>query len=479
VLYRAGNFILYNTQEDSTVNQCLGQINGIVIPKENSKEKQLYIQKIMYYTDLPGNIRSFARLVQSRNNTVWLTEDREMIHTDSVIRHVEIWFEDLPEPVNYNYRIKEILYVHNNRFKIRQIHQRHQLPPQYDFQKPSNLRHLKFFIDLYHDDFGAFGKAYHKLGGLYVQFGNMSFLMRQHLKNHFLIGLIPFGANFRDFIKPFVSQMQELQKGIIMTNCYGEKMFISGGLGMCTADLPQGNDLAGVRRHNANHGCRSCEVNQEKLNDPHFDIQINARYCHITDLHFQEIKQAPTRFAKEIIAKRYGLCSQKNILDHLIRNRHIQVPQDPYHCLAGLVRRLFDETFKSMNDEGHREFVKIWRAFETPSTWNRLQNPITHRDSYWMNDSLRLTMIMPYILTRGINYRHYKIESINRIKNEYPLGNRTQVPSIIISCWVKMAKACKFVFKSPYIIIDAQNDYIFLKKILDQATEVLLKVSRN
>lgn len=87
------------------------------------------------------------------------------------------------------------------------------------------------------------------------------------------------------------------------------------------------------------------------------------------------------------------------------------------------MRRLFDETFKSMNDEGHREFVKIWRAFEIPSSWNRLQNPITHRDSYWMNDSLRLTMIMPYILARGINYKHYKVETINRIKNEYPLGN--------------------------------------------------------
>ena len=58
-----------------------------------------------------------------------------------------------------------------------------------------------------------------------------------------------------------------------------------------------------------------------------------------------------------------------------------------------------------------------------PSTWNRLQNPITHRDSYWMNDSLRLTMIMPYILTRAINYKHYKSEVIDRIKNDCNLSN--------------------------------------------------------
>lgn len=78
-----------------------------------------------------------------------------------------------------------------------------------------------------------------------------------------------------------------------------------------------------------------------------------------------------------------------------------------------------------MNDEGHKIFVKIWREFEMPSSWNRLQNPITHRDSYWMNNSLRLIMIMPYILARAINYKHYKTEIVNRIKDEYSLSNQT------------------------------------------------------
>ena len=35
-----------------------------------------------------------------------------------------------------------------------------------------------------------------------------------------------------------------------------------------------------------------------------------------------------------------------------------------------------------------------------------------------------------------------------------------------------MAKACKAVFKSPYVY----NDYIHLRKILEQVTEALLKV---
>jgi hypothetical protein len=144
--------------------------------------------------------------------------------------------------------------------------------------------------------------------------------------------------------------------------------------------------------------------------------------------------------------------------------------------LAKLVRRLFNETFKAMNNTGHAEFIKAWKIFEVPSIWGRLQNPITHRDSYWMNDSLRLTMIMPYILTRSINHRHYKDDVVIRIKNECRLNNRMQVSGIIVNCWVKVAKACKAIFKSPYIINDSQNDYVTLNEILEQMTNILLKV---
>ena len=55
---------------------------------------------------------------------------------------------------------------------------------------------------------------------------------------------------------------------------------------MCTADLSQGNDMIEVLQYNANHRCHSCEVTQEMLNDPYFDIQANGRYCHIANFHF-------------------------------------------------------------------------------------------------------------------------------------------------------------------------------------------------
>ncbi|CAH1762318.1 4943_t:CDS:2 [Entrophospora sp. SA101] len=61
-------------------------------------------------------------------------------------------------------------------------------------------------------------------------------------------------------------------------NRNNEKVFVSGGLGMCTADLPQdNNDIAGVQQHNAEHGCCSCEVTQKIFSNLHFDIQANGR----------------------------------------------------------------------------------------------------------------------------------------------------------------------------------------------------------
>jgi len=260
VLYQAGDFILYQIQRGTIIDQRLGQINSIVKLKEDSKEKLLYIQKIIYYKDLLGNLKSSNRLNKSKEHTVWLTEERETIYNNDVIGHINIWLEDLPEPENYDYQIGEILYIYNNQTKIRKIQQRHRLLYKSNIQKPPNIRHLKFFIDLYYDNFGAFGKSYHKLGGLYIQFGNMSLSIRQYFKNYFLVGLVPFGAKFTDFIKPFIEQMQKLQNGIIMTNCNDEKVFVSGGFGMCTADLLQGNNKAGIRRYNANRGCRSCKV---------------------------------------------------------------------------------------------------------------------------------------------------------------------------------------------------------------------------
>ena len=130
---------------------------------------------------------------------------------------------------------------------------------------------LKLFIDLYYDDFGTYRNVYHSLGGVYIQFGNMPMFMRKLLKNHFVLGFVPFGENFDEFIQPFIMEMKSLKHGQIM-NIQGQDYWITAGLGVVTADLSQGNDLVGVKRHGANKGCRTCQVSKKKSTNDDLDI---------------------------------------------------------------------------------------------------------------------------------------------------------------------------------------------------------------
>ncbi|RGB31940.1 hypothetical protein C1646_763465 [Rhizophagus diaphanus] len=99
----------------------------------------------------------------------------------------------MPEPEEYDYFIQEI--------------------------PPPSQRHLpimKIFLDIYVDDFGTFWNVYHSLGGVYLQI-----------------------ANFEDFIKPV---LQCLESGLVMKTINGD-VWIIGGLGCVTADLPQGKKM--------------------------------------------------------------------------------------------------------------------------------------------------------------------------------------------------------------------------------------------
>src|SRR6185436_17038575 len=135
----------------------------------------------------------------------------------------------------------------------------------------------KFFLDLYYDDFGTYRTVYHSLGGVYLQFGNMPFHQRKLLKNHFIIGFVPFGATFSEFIQPFLRDIEKLEKSSLM-KINGEEYLITGGLGVVTADLPQGNDLCGVKRHGANYGCKNCFLFQKNLSNKKNKNLKNTHY---------------------------------------------------------------------------------------------------------------------------------------------------------------------------------------------------------
>src|SRR5438552_2329969 len=109
------------------------------------------------------------------------------------------------------------------------------------------------------------------------------------------------------------------------------QIWVLGGLGLTTADLPQGNDLAGTLRHKAT---------RNNLTNLSFDVAKHGRYHHLTDIEFENLQNTPIISQKNILASSLGLGLIPNPLDQLIRDCHTSTPQDIFHCFAGKANRL-------------------------------------------------------------------------------------------------------------------------------------------
>jgi hypothetical protein len=254
----------------------------------------------------------------------------------------------------------------------------------------------------------------------------------------------------------------------------GERVYVRAGLGVITADLPQGNDLCGVKRHLANHGCRSCEAETNELTDHKYDIVRHSRYHHITDMQFSEIESQRNPTNKMKIATKYGLCLKKSILDNLYHDRHQQCPQDLYHAMAGKVKKLMECTLALFTDGGNDAFIRIWKSFDLPKTWSKLPNPITHQKSFMMSDFFNLAMLMPHILNRFLTIQHIKESMLTDLRNTIGCQRRDQVINMIVKCWVSISLSIKQSFA---LTLSANNHYDILSKALQKEHDYLIKVS--
>jgi len=222
----------------------------INVDQQDQQQYRLRIQKILYYDKLPGTFKGGLRQNRSLAGEVWLQDESfQIIIIPAQISKkatVMIVFQHnhIPEDA---LRITEIVYKHNNHWRIRNADVSYKHPADYIIIRPPppSMKVYKIFLDLYYDDFGTYRNVYHSLGGVYVQFGNMPAHQRKLLKNHFVLGFVPFGGNFNEFIIPFISEMKELEQGKVM-NIQGHDVWVIASIGVITADLPQGNDLVSV-----------------------------------------------------------------------------------------------------------------------------------------------------------------------------------------------------------------------------------------
>ncbi|CAB4441984.1 unnamed protein product [Rhizophagus irregularis] len=277
VKYNLGEFVEWHGSNSNTETSVYyGRIVGFII-HDKSKQPLVKVEQIINFDSLPRSLKSRQRKNQSHIGMLWMTDKSIIIEPTIIESKIRVWLTDINQPDRYEYFIEEIVYIANGIWTIRSINLRHRHPIEYiQIQdSPRELPIYKFFLDIYIDKFGPFRNAYHAIGGVYLQVGNMPQVLRQKLKNHFLLGFIPFAATCDDVLKPLVSDIKELESGFEM-DLGDERIWIMGGLGDITSDLPEGNEQAGVKNHNANYGCRNCTIHRNELHDMSFDILANG-----------------------------------------------------------------------------------------------------------------------------------------------------------------------------------------------------------
>ncbi|KAF0510987.1 hypothetical protein F8M41_018366 [Gigaspora margarita] len=392
-------------QESITINNVLA--NEIL---------KLKIQKIIKFGELPKNIQSSNHQVSSQSGEVWLVDQviNNLVNKHEVVEHVSVTILSNNKE-QYSYYINEIIYKFKGHWKIRNILLKYQHPSEYatvSLPPSENIPVFKLFLDLYYDNFGTYRNVYHSLGSVYIQFGNMLISLRQQLRNHFVLGFVPFGGSFNEFIRPFIIEIKFLESGQLM-NIQGQEYWVITSLGVVIADLPQGNNLAGFKRHSANKEYQTCQVSKEHFTNNDLDFKNLSRYQHITNSQFHEIALFKSIQEHKLVATKYGLCNNIPILSQLIWDQHLQTPQDIYHATAGKIMRLLKLT-----------------------AW------------------------------------HIKSTELTNIQQRINANCTDLVSKSLIKYWVLVAKSAQLVFKKSY----STDDYKNLQKCLETESQILTQI---
>ncbi|CAG8804327.1 27979_t:CDS:2, partial [Dentiscutata erythropus] len=232
-----------------------------------------------------------------------------------------------------------------------------------------------------------------------------------------------------------------------IVNLNGINYWIMGELGVFIGDLPQGNDIAGILRHNTYKGCRAYQ-------------------------EFQFINQQPSNNAKSQLHSQYGLRPLPRPLDPLLHDCYLHTPHDAYHTVAEKIARLLNCTCTILTLSGENDLINCWKSIEISIQWSHLPNPITHRYSFIMSDNLRILMIFPFILKRCLTVNSIKNDYLKSTYDRLHFSDYSEVRNYIIYTWALSAKVAKEVFS---LTIQRSTGYFKLQAILNNELNALIK----
>ncbi|CAG8526252.1 4577_t:CDS:2 [Funneliformis caledonium] len=124
-----------------------------------------------------------------------------------------------------------------------------------------------------------------------------------------------------------------------------QTVWVTSGLGVITSDLPEDNEQAGVKNHNAHYRCRNCIIHHSELDNISFVIVRHSHYYHKTILQFSTIRSIQTQAQRDSLAIQYNI-------------------REKPPC--SFIKEILQSTFEILFSKEETEFLKVWYNFEFP-----------------------------------------------------------------------------------------------------------------
>ena len=149
----------------------------------------------------------------------------------------------------------------------------------------------------------------------------------------------------------------------------GDVYFV-GGCAIGRFDLPEGNDAAGTKRHNANCGCRRCYHAKGSL-DKFDEACTSDRSFHRDSNVRTEFAGGPVTARKEKFVE-LGLHERDTLFRGLAFDPYRQTPHDPFHCeFMGMAKKATTNLCKSLTKPAINAINSKLERVDVPSHWQR------------------------------------------------------------------------------------------------------------
>ncbi|EFW13347.1 conserved hypothetical protein [Coccidioides posadasii str. Silveira] len=263
-------------------------------------------------------------------------------------------------------------------------------------------RTISIPFQLFIDGFGLYRNMYRNITGFYMIPAGLNDSERRRRNNVYTIALGPHATNFPDVVEALAPGLQAVERGFdIVVTGEGTVRVIAPCIAYL-GDMPQQNDNAGIKRPTATVSCRSCTVSDAERFNMNFDLVKRGRY-HYQLLNLRaEIEAKRTVREREALWKTHGLAKESPPVLKICPALNLVTffPSDPCHSEFSGLSKIAHTLLIShiLTPEGQKEYCQTLQRFPFRRRWARLQSPITHLESYQIQEHARASIVIPIIL---------------------------------------------------------------------------------